>query len=151
MWHPLRHRTGQRYVSGKVRGDVLATDVELAAQHFFYYAGWPSKIEGATIPVAWPNARVRSERVPVGVVAQILPWNFPLLLAAWKVAPAFAAGCAIVLKPSEVTSLSALWLGQIATEAGLPDGVLNVVPGYGDPAGYGRWINHSAWTRAHSD
>jgi aldehyde dehydrogenase (NAD+) len=73
----LRHRTGQRYVSGKVR----ATDVELAAQHFFYYAGWPSKIEGATIPVARSNARVRSEQVPVGV-AQILPWNFPLLLAA---------------------------------------------------------------------
>ena len=100
--------------------------------------GCRRKACGTSPPPDWPTLRQRQgsrrrsrHRRRVGV----LPWNFPLLLAAWKVAPAFAAGCAIVLKPSEVTSLSALWLGQIATEAGLPDGVLNVVPGYGDPAG----------------
>jgi acyl-CoA reductase-like NAD-dependent aldehyde dehydrogenase len=121
--------------AGKVRGAARSIDVEFAARAFHYFAGWPTKIEGATVPVSHAGIHVRTEREPVGVVGAITAWNFPLLLFAWKVAPALAAGCTVVLKPSEETPLSALWLAELATEAGLPPGVINVVPGRGPEAG----------------
>ncbi|WP_435122235.1 aldehyde dehydrogenase family protein [Amycolatopsis thermoflava] len=121
--------------AGKVRGAARAIDVEFAARTFLYYGGWPSKIQGTTVPVSHPGIHVRTEREPVGVAGAITAWNFPLLLCAWKMAPALAAGCPVVFKPSEETPLSALWLAELAVEAGLPPGVLNVVPGYGDEAG----------------
>ncbi len=107
-------------------------DVRLAVEHLRYFAGWPTKIVGETIPVSWPNALCYTQRVPVGVCGQIIPWNFPLLMACWKVAPALAAGCTTVLKPAEQTPLTALRLGELALEAGLPEGVLNVVTGPGE-------------------
>jgi aldehyde dehydrogenase (NAD+) len=97
-------------------------------------AGWYDKLNGELVP-ARQDALTYVTRVPVGVVAAIVPWNFPLMNAVWKVAPALACGCTIVLKPAELTPLSALWLGQLALEAGLPPGVLNVLPGYGTTAG----------------
>ncbi|MEJ2503774.1 MAG: aldehyde dehydrogenase family protein, partial [Gemmatimonadota bacterium] len=109
-------------------------DIAQAADAFEYYAGWASKLEGETIPV---RGRVLNYTVrePVGVVGGIIPWNFPLLMAAWKVAPALACGNAIVLKPAEQTPLTALELAALARELELPAGVLNVVPGYGRTAG----------------
>ncbi len=121
--------------AGKVRGAARAIDVEFAARAFHYFAGWPTKIVGSTVPVSHPDIHIRTEREPVGVVAAVTAWNFPLLLCGWKLAPALAAGCTVVLKPSEDTPLSALWLAELATEAGLPDGVLNVIPGTGPVAG----------------
>ncbi len=107
-------------------------DVALAAEHLRYFAGWPTKIVGQTIPVAQPGMHVYTRREPVGVAGQIIPWNFPLLMAAWKVAPALAAGCTVVLKPAEQTPLTALRLGELALEAGIPGGVFNVVTGDGE-------------------
>jgi acyl-CoA reductase-like NAD-dependent aldehyde dehydrogenase len=107
-------------------------DVALAAEHLRYFAGWPTKIEGETIPVTWPNAFVYTLKEPVGVCGQIIPWNFPLLMAAWKIAPAVAAGCTVLLKPAEQTPLTAVRLGQLAQEAGFPPGVINVLTGFGD-------------------
>ena len=107
-------------------------DVALAAEHVRYFAGWPTKIAGETLPVAQPNMHCYTRKEPVGVCAQIIPWNFPLLMAAWKIAPALAAGCTIVLKPAEQTPLTALRLGELALEAGLPEGVLNVITGDGE-------------------
>ena len=107
-------------------------DVPLAAEHLRYYAGWPTKIAGETIPVPRPNMHCYTRKEPVGVCAQIIPWNFPLLMAAWKIGPALAAGCTIVLKPAEQTPLTALRLGELALEAGLPEGVINVVTGDGE-------------------
>jgi acyl-CoA reductase-like NAD-dependent aldehyde dehydrogenase len=121
--------------AGKVRGAARAIDVDFAARSFHYFAGWPTKIIGSTVPVSHPGIHVRTEKDPVGVVGAITAWNFPLLLCGWKLAPALAAGCTVVLKPSEETPLSALWLAELALEAGLPAGVLNVVPGRGDEAG----------------
>jgi len=126
--------------NGKPIGVARAADVPLAVDHFRYMAGWATKIEGNTIPISvpyTPGARYLSYtlREPVGVVAQIIPWNFPLLMAAWKLGPALAAGCTIVLKPAEQTPLSALRLGELICEAGFPDGVVNIVPGYGETAG----------------
>jgi len=121
--------------AGKLLGNARDTDVALSVKHLEYFAGWPSKIEGNTIPVSAPDTIVRTEREPVGVVAQIVPWNYPLLMAMWKVAPALAAGCAIVLKPAENTPLSAIRMGQLGLEAGLPPGVLNILPGLGIEAG----------------
>jgi len=106
-------------------------DVGKAAEHLRYYAGWPTKIEGRTVPVSQPGVHVYTRREPVGVCGQIIPWNFPLLMAAWKIGPALAAGCTTVLKPAEQTPLSALRLGELALEAGFPEGVLNVVTGDG--------------------
>ncbi|HEY2142462.1 MAG TPA: aldehyde dehydrogenase family protein [Solirubrobacteraceae bacterium] len=106
-------------------------DVRGTAAHLRYFAGWPTKIEGAVLPVAAPNMHCYTRREPVGVCAQIVPWNFPLLMSAWKVAPALAAGCTIVLKPAEQTPLSALRLGELALEVGFPPGVLNVLTGDG--------------------
>ena len=109
------------------KGDVAAT-----VNHLRYFAGWPTKIEGETIPVSARDVLCYTVREPVGVCGQIIPWNFPLVMAAWKVAPALAAGCAIVLKPAEQTPLTALRLGELALEAGLPEGTLNVVTGDGE-------------------
>ena len=126
--------------NGKPVGVARAADVPLAIDLFRYMAGWTTKIEGTTIPISvpyTPGVQYLSYtlREPVGVVAQIIPWNFPLLMAAWKLGPALAAGCTIVLKPAEQTPLSALRLGELICEAGFPDGVVNIVPGYGETAG----------------
>jgi acyl-CoA reductase-like NAD-dependent aldehyde dehydrogenase len=107
-------------------------DVAAAVNHLRYYAGWPTKIEGETIPVSARDVLCYTLREPVGVCAQIVPWNFPLLMAVWKIAPALAAGCPVVLKPAEQTPLSALRLGELALEAGLPEGTVNVLTGDGE-------------------
>ena len=107
-------------------------DVPLAIEHLRYFAGWPTKIAGEVLPVAQANMHCYTRKEPVGVCGQIIPWNFPLLMAAWKIAPALAAGCTIVLKPAEQTPLTGLRLGELALEAGLPEGVLNVITGDGE-------------------
>jgi phenylacetaldehyde dehydrogenase len=126
--------------NGKPLGVARAADVPLAAELFRYMAGWATKIEGNTIALSVPYApgaqfHAYTLREPIGVVGQIIPWNFPLLMAAWKIGPALATGNTVVLKPAEQTPLSALYLAEIMTEAGLPDGVVNVVPGFGETAG----------------
>lgn len=126
---------------GKSLGTSRFGEVPAAINQFRYYAGWPTKILGQTIPTSIGRTPVGKElfaytrREPVGVVAAIVPWNSPLIMTAMKLAPALAAGCAVVLKPSENTPLSALYLARLMTEAGVPDGVLNVVTGFGDDAG----------------
>ncbi|MFJ7509051.1 aldehyde dehydrogenase family protein [Peribacillus simplex] len=120
--------------NGKPIGETTNADVPLAIDHFRYYAGWTTKIVGQTIPVAG-NYFNYTRHEAVGVVGQIIPWNFPLLMATWKLGAALATGCTIVLKPAEQTPLSALYLGQLALEAGFPPGVLNVIPGFGETAG----------------
>ncbi|MGH7547516.1 MAG: aldehyde dehydrogenase family protein [Gemmatimonadales bacterium] len=109
-------------------------DVAMAIETFRYYAGWADKLTGDTLPVNG-NFFTYTLREPVGVVGAIVPWNFPLNLATWKLAPALAAGCTVVLKPAHETPLTALLLGELAVEAGLPAGALNVVPGLGSVAG----------------
>jgi acyl-CoA reductase-like NAD-dependent aldehyde dehydrogenase len=109
-----------------------AVDVPLTVAHLRYYAGWPTKIEGETIPVAWPNMFVYTLKEPVGVAGQIIPWNFPLLMLGWKLGPALAAGCTVVLKPAEQTPLTAVRVGQLIQEAGFPEGVVNIVTGNGE-------------------
>jgi acyl-CoA reductase-like NAD-dependent aldehyde dehydrogenase len=116
---------------GKPVGLAKIVDVGKTVDHLRYFAGWPTKIAGEVIPVSQPGVHVYTRREPVGVCGQIVPWNFPLLMAAWKVGPALAAGCTTVLKPAEQTPLTALRLGELALEAGLPEGVLNVVTGDG--------------------
>ena len=112
-------------------GDVVA-----AAGLFHYMSGWATKLEGATIPISFPGSfHTYTKREAIGVVGLIVPWNFPLAIASWKVAPALAAGNTVVLKPAEQTPLTALRLGELALEAGVPEGVLNVVPGFGADAG----------------
>jgi acyl-CoA reductase-like NAD-dependent aldehyde dehydrogenase len=118
--------------NGKPIGVSRTVDIPLASDHFRYFAGWVTKLHGATLNTAFSDMHVYLRREPVGVVGAIIPWNFPLLMAAWKLAPALAAGCTAVLKPAEQTPLTALRLGELALEAGLPPGVINVVPGYGD-------------------
>jgi acyl-CoA reductase-like NAD-dependent aldehyde dehydrogenase len=117
--------------NGKPLKMARRVDVPLAAEHLRYFAGWPTKITGQTLPVAQPDMHCYTRMEPVGVCGQIIPWNFPLLMAAWKVAPALAAGCTIVLKPAEQTPLTGLRLGELALEAGIPEGVLNVITGDG--------------------
>ena len=109
--------------AGKTIRESRDVDVPLACNHFFYYAGWADKLE-----YAFPNRKIQS----IGVVGQIIPWNFPLLMAAWKIAPALAAGNTVVLKPAESTPLTAMLLAEIIKESGLPDGVVNIVTGFGD-------------------
>jgi phenylacetaldehyde dehydrogenase len=126
--------------NGKPYKVARAADVPLAAELFRYMAGWATKIEGNTIPLSVPYAPgakylAYTLREPVGVVGQIIPWNFPLLMAAWKLGPALATGNTIVIKPAEQTPLSVLLLGELIQEAGIPDGVVNIVPGYGETAG----------------
>jgi acyl-CoA reductase-like NAD-dependent aldehyde dehydrogenase len=110
-------------------------DLPQAVKHFRYYAGWASKIEGSTIPVSFPNQLVYTVREPMGVVGLIIPWNFPLLMSAWKLAPALACGNTCILKPAEQTPLTALRLGEILIEAGVPAGVVNILTGHGVPTG----------------
>ena len=119
--------------NGKPLGVARVADVPLAADLFHYMAGWPTKILGDTTPISAPGEYLSyTLREPVGVVGQIIPWNFPLLMAAWKLGPALATGCTVVLKPAEQTPLSALYLGELLLEAGLPGGVVNIVTGFGD-------------------
>ena len=106
-------------------------DVNAAIGHLIEFSGWPTRIPGETHPDAVANTFGYTRREPVGVCGQIVPWNFPLLMAVWKIAPALAAGCTVVLKPAEQTPLTALRLGELALEAGIPPGVLNVVTGDG--------------------
>jgi phenylacetaldehyde dehydrogenase len=126
--------------NGKPKAVARVADVALSADMFHYMSGWATKIEGKTIPIsalAAPGMDFLSltRPEPIGVVGQIIPWNFPLLMAAWKLAPALATGCTVVLKVAEETPLSALRLGELLVEAGLPAGVVNIVPGYGETAG----------------
>ncbi len=120
--------------NGKTVREAGNADVNPAIDAFRYYAGWVRKIYGETIPVDGPflNYTVRE---PVGVVGAVVPWNYPLQLAVWKVAPALACGCSVVLKPSEMTPLTALKLAEYCMQAGVPEGVVNVVTGYGHSAG----------------
>ncbi|WP_127599290.1 aldehyde dehydrogenase family protein [Nitratireductor alexandrii] len=121
--------------NGKPFAVARDVDAVYSARHFRYFAGWPSKIEGATVPVSVPDRFNYTRVEPVGVCGLITPWNYPLLMAAWKLAPALAAGNAVVLKPAEQTPLSVLYLADLALEIGFPPGVLNVVPGLGHEAG----------------
>lgn len=121
--------------NGKPYRNSLYGDVPQAVAHFRYYAGWTTKIEGSVLPVSYPNTLNYTKREPLGVCGLIIPWNYPLLMAAWKLAPALACGNTVVLKPAEQTPLSALYLAELSKEAGFPDGVINVLTGFGVPAG----------------
>ncbi len=119
--------------NGKPKAVASVADLPLAIDLFHYMAGWATKLEGNTIPISMPGSyHAYTMREPVGVVGQIIPWNFPLLMAAWKLGPALTTGNSIVLKPAEQTPLSAIRLGELLAEAGVPDGVVNIVPGYGE-------------------
>ncbi|MCA9245899.1 MAG: aldehyde dehydrogenase family protein [Planctomycetales bacterium] len=120
--------------NGKPIHDASTADIPLVVDCLRYYAGFADKIHGQTIPVRG-NYFTYTRREPVGVVGQIIPWNFPALMVAWKWGPALAAGCTIVMKPAEQTPLSCLRMARLAQKAGIPDGVINVVPGYGPTAG----------------
>jgi len=124
--------------NGKPLKIARVADLPLVIETLRYYAGWATKIEGNTIPLTLSSPSkflAYTVREPVGVVGQIIPWNFPLLMAAWKLGPALAAGCTIVLKPAEQTPLTALLLGEMVQEAGFPEGVVNIVAGFGETAG----------------
>ncbi|WP_163102086.1 aldehyde dehydrogenase family protein [Peribacillus alkalitolerans] len=120
--------------NGKPINETTNADVPLAIEHMRYYAGWATKIVGQTIPVSGPFLNYTRHEA-VGVVGQIIPWNFPLLMAMWKLGAALATGCTVVLKPAEQTPLSALYLAELIQEAGFPAGVVNIVPGFGETAG----------------
>lgn len=120
--------------NGKPYNDAFTVDLPLTVKCYRYYAGWADKVQGKTIPVDG-DFFCYTRHEPVGVVGQIIPWNFPLLMQAWKWGPALATGCTMVLKPAEQTPITALRVAALAQEAGFPDGVLNVVPGYGPTAG----------------
>lgn len=126
--------------NGKPISDSRAADIPLVIDCLRYYAGWADKIHGSTIPVRG-DYFCYTRREPIGVVGQIIPWNFPALMAAWKWGPALAAGCTIVMKPAEQTPLTCLRMTQLAHEAGFPPGVINVVPGFGPTAG-GALVKH---------
>src|SRR5580693_849460 len=126
--------------NGKPFAVARAADIPLAADLFHYMAGWATKIEGNTINISVPympgaNFHSYTLREPVGVVGQIIPWNFPLLMAAWKLGPALTTGNTVILKPAEQTPLTALRLAGLIAEAGVPEGVVNVVTGFGETAG----------------
>jgi phenylacetaldehyde dehydrogenase len=126
--------------NGKPFAVAKAGDVPLAAELFRYMAGWATKLDGTTLSLSVPympgaQFHAYTRREPVGVVGQIIPWNFPLLMAAWKLGPALATGNCVVLKPAEQTPLSALRLAELFEEVGFPPGVVNVVPGFGETAG----------------
>jgi phenylacetaldehyde dehydrogenase len=120
--------------NGKPLAVARVADVPMSVENLRYMSGWATKINGDTISIPG-EFHAYTRREPIGVVGQIIPWNFPLLMAAWKIGPALAAGCTIVLKPAEQTPLTAILLAEIAAEVGFPAGVLNVVPGYGETAG----------------
>jgi acyl-CoA reductase-like NAD-dependent aldehyde dehydrogenase len=121
--------------NGKPYSKALSSDVPLSVDHLRYYAGYPTKMEGATIPVNTAGMLNYTVREPIGVCGLIVPWNYPLLMAIWKIAPTLAAGNCIILKPAEQTSLSALYLATLVAEAGFPNGVFNVLTGLGEEAG----------------
>ncbi|MEM6378493.1 MAG: aldehyde dehydrogenase family protein, partial [Bacteroidota bacterium] len=114
--------------------DKAAYDITGVINHFRYYAGWATKIEGSSIPLSADKV-VYTRKEPLGVVGLIVPWNFPLMIAAWKLAPALACGNCCILKPAEQTSLTALYLGKLVIEAGFPAGVINILTGPGLPTG----------------
>src|ERR1700741_3530063 len=120
--------------NGKPIKESLYVDLPQVVENFEYFAGWSTKIEGETIPVPGKMFNY-TLREPIGVCGQIIPWNFPLLMAAWKLAPALAAGNTVVLKPAEQTPVTAMELAKLIQEAGFPEGVVNIVPGYGETAG----------------
>src|SRR5215210_2648382 len=120
--------------NGKTIRESLYVDVPQTAENFEYFAGYATKIEGETIPVPGPFFNY-TLREPLGVCGQIIPWNFPLLMAAWKLAPALAAGNTVVLKPAEQTPVTIMELAKLIQEAGFPEGVVNILPGYGETAG----------------
>src|SRR5215211_3758702 len=120
--------------NGKPIRESQYVDLPQVVENFEYFAGYATKIEGETIPVPGQMFNY-TLREPIGVCGQIIPWNFPLLMAAWKLAPALAAGNTIVLKPAEQTPVTAMELAKLIQEAGFPDGVVNIVPGYGETAG----------------
>lgn len=120
--------------AGKPIAAVMRQDVPAAIDTLAYYAGWCDKINGQVVPVR-PDALTYTVREPVGVVGAIVPWNFPLMIGMWKIAPALACGCTLVVKPAEITPLSALRIGELALEAGVPPGVLNIVTGKGKVVG----------------
>ena len=126
--------------SGKPVSAIKRQDLPAVLDTLTYYAGWADKINGEVIP-ARPDALTYTVREPMGVVGAIIPWNFPLMIGMWKIAPALACGCTVVLKPAELTPLTALKLGELALAAGFPPGVLNVVPGFGKTAG-AALVNH---------
>jgi len=120
--------------NGKTFRDAVRGDIGPGSSTLAYYAEWANKITGEVLPVHG-NFHTYVLREPIGVVGAIVPWNYPTSLASWKLGPALATGCTVVLKPSELTPLTALKLAELAQEVGFPEGVFNVVPGYGDPAG----------------
>ncbi|HXN49400.1 MAG TPA: aldehyde dehydrogenase family protein, partial [Bryobacteraceae bacterium] len=120
--------------NGKPYSMALAADLPLTIACYRYFAGWADKIQGRTIPISG-NYFCYTRLEPVGVVGQVIPWNFPLLMQAWKLAPALATGNTVVLKPAEQTPLTALRVGELIVEAGFPEGVVNILPGYGPTAG----------------
>lgn len=122
--------------TGKPITETILADVPLTVEHFRYFAGWVTKLSGETLPVSQPGHYLAyTRREPLGVVGAIIPWNFPLMIGAWKLAPALAAGNTVVVKPSEITPLSMIRLGELAMEAGFPPGVINIVAGFGFEAG----------------
>ena len=120
--------------NGKPFSFAKAADIALVVKTIRYYAGWADKIHGATIPIGGPFLAYTKEE-PVGVVGQIIPWNFPALMLAWKLGPALATGCTTVVKTAEQTPLTALRIGELIMEAGFPEGVVNILSGYGPSAG----------------
>ena len=120
--------------SGKPVSAIKRQDLPAVLDTLTYYAGWADKLNGQVIP-ARPDALTYTVREPIGVVGAIIPWNFPLMIGMWKIAPALACGCTVVLKPAELTPLTALKIGELALAAGFPPGVLNVIPGFGKTAG----------------
>ena len=134
--HAEEFATLESLDNGKPLTVARVADVPLTIDMFRYMAGWATKITGTTIPISFPGDYLSyTLREPVGVVGQIIPWNFPLLMAAWKLAPALATGCTVVLKVAEQTPLSGLRLAELVAEAGIPNGVVNVLAGYGETAG----------------
>jgi phenylacetaldehyde dehydrogenase len=126
----------ESFDNGKPLSVARVADVPLAVDMFRYMAGWATKISGSTLSFSTPGAfHSYTMREPIGVVGQIIPWNFPLLMAAWKLAPALAAGCTVVLKVAEQTPMSGLRLAELFDEAGFPPGVVNILTGYGEGAG----------------
>ena len=132
--------------NGKPITESRHVEMPMAAECLQYFAGWADKIHGETIPVKGQGF-VYTQREPLGVVAAIVPWNFPLLIAVWKVAPALATGNTVILKPASQTPLTALALGQMARDVGFPPGVLNVVTGSGGRGRDRRWSSIRASTR----
>ncbi|UOQ92132.1 aldehyde dehydrogenase family protein [Halobacillus shinanisalinarum] len=120
--------------NGKSIKEMTTSDLPNAIEQLRYYAGWTTKMTGQTIPISHSYFNY-TEHEPVGVVGQIIPWNFPIMMALWKIAPALATGCTIILKPAEQTPLSALYLAKLIEEAGFPKGVINIINGFGKTAG----------------